>query len=235
MKYVLRIKRQKDRTSSAYWQTIAYDCENTQKETVATVLWAVDNGRVDRDIDGNVLEPIGWECSCLQKKCGSCAMIIDGTPGLACDFFLDKHKGKRPITVEPLKKFPVVRDLIVDRNVMRENLKKLQAWMVSDAVVPDEKHREMMYDASRCLQCGCCLEVCPNYCSGEEFFGAAGALPVSRIINATGKEGRADIRKNYKKHIYKGCGKALSCQNVCPAKIEMDRTLSSMNAFTNWN
>jgi succinate dehydrogenase / fumarate reductase iron-sulfur subunit len=235
MKYILQIKRQKDGQTESYWQTIEYVCENAEKETVATVLRAVDNGRVDRDIAGNVMEPIGWECSCLQKKCGSCAMIIDGKPGLACDFFLDKHTGKLPITVEPLKKFPVVRDLIVDRSVMRENLKKLQVWMTADAIVPDEKHREIMYDASRCLQCGCCLEVCPNFCSGESFFGAAGALPISRILNATEKKSRTNIKKNYKEHIYKGCGKALSCQNVCPAKIKMDRTLSSINAFANWS
>jgi succinate dehydrogenase / fumarate reductase iron-sulfur subunit len=235
MKYILQIKRQKDGQTEGYWQTIEYACENAEKETVATVLRAVDNGRVDRDIAGNVMEPIGWECSCLQKKCGSCAMIIDGKPGLACDFFLDKHTGNLPIMVEPLKKFPVVRDLIVDRSVMRENLKKLQVWMTADAIVPDEKHREIMYDASRCLQCGCCLEVCPNFCSGESFFGAAGALPISRILNATEKNSRTNIKKNYKEHIYKGCGKALSCQNVCPAKIKMDRTLSSINAFTNWS
>jgi succinate dehydrogenase / fumarate reductase iron-sulfur subunit len=235
MKYILQIKRQKEGQTKGYWQTIEYACENAEKETIATVLRAVDYGRVDRDIDGNLIEPIGWECSCMQKKCGSCAMIIDGKPGLACDFFLDKHAGKRPITVEPLKKFPVVRDLIVDRSVMRENLKKLQVWMAEEAIVPDEKHREIMYDASRCLQCGCCLEVCPNFCSGGSFFGAAGALPISRIINATERNGRTNIKKNYKEYIDKGCGKALSCQNVCPAKIKMDRTLSSINAFTNWS
>jgi succinate dehydrogenase / fumarate reductase iron-sulfur subunit len=235
MKYTLKIKRQKAGNTEYYWQIIEYVCENAEKETIATVLRAVNHGKVDRDIDGNALEPIAWECSCLQKKCGSCAMIIDGKPRLACDFFLKQHTGKLPITVEPLKKFPVVRDLIVDRSIMQENLKKLQVWMQMEAIVPDEKHREMMYDASRCLQCGCCLEVCPNFCSGESFFGAAGALPISRIINATEKESQTNIKKNYKEHVYKGCGKALSCQNVCPAKIKLDRTLSSINTFMKWS
>jgi succinate dehydrogenase / fumarate reductase iron-sulfur subunit len=235
MKYTLKIKRQKSGNTEYYWQIIEYVCENAEKETIATVLRAVNHGKVDRDIDGNALEPIAWECSCLQKKCGSCAMIIDGKPRLACDFFLKQHTGKLPITVEPLKKFPVVRDLIVDRSIMQENLKKLQVWMQMEAIVPDEKHREMMYDASRCLQCGCCLEVCPNFCSGESFFGAAGALPISRIINATEKESQTNIKKNYKEHVYKGCGKALSCQNVCPAKIKLDRTLSSINTFMKWS
>jgi succinate dehydrogenase / fumarate reductase iron-sulfur subunit len=110
---------------------------------------------------------------------------------------------------------------------MRENLKKMQAWMASEAIVPSEKQGERMYDASRCLQCGCCLEVCPNFCAGDEFFGAAAAVPVARILQAGGKAG-------YKDHFYKGCGKSLACRDICPAKIDMDRTLASTNALSIW-
>jgi succinate dehydrogenase / fumarate reductase iron-sulfur subunit len=224
MKYQLRIKRQKEPDSESYWQDIEYLCEDGEKETVATVLQAVENGTAG-------IEPVAWECSCLQKKCGSCAMVIDGRPGLACAFFLNEHKGKKPITVEPLRKFPVIRDLIVDRSVMQENLKKIQAWMETEAVVPCEKKRELMYDASRCLQCGCCLEVCPNYLAGDEFYGAAGAMPISRIINATGKKDSMNKKKSYYEHVYKGCGKSLACLDICPANIKTDRTLSSLNAL----
>jgi succinate dehydrogenase / fumarate reductase iron-sulfur subunit len=234
MIYKLQIKRQSEKNTESYWQTIEYICENDENETIATVLSAVENGVVNKDIDGNILEPIAWECSCLQNKCGSCAMIIDGRPGLACDFFLNRHKGKKPILLEPLRKFPVVRDLIVDRSVMRENLKKIQAWMASEAVDFNEKKEELMYDASRCLQCGCCLEVCPNFCAGEDFYGAAGAVPVSRIINATDKKKRKNIKKNYNEHIYKSCGKSLACLDICPAKIKIDRMLSSSNALAKW-
>jgi succinate dehydrogenase / fumarate reductase iron-sulfur subunit len=161
-------------------------------------------------------------------------MVIDGRPQLACNFFLKDHRGKKPIVVEPLRKFPVVRDLIVDRSIMRENLKKLQTWMASEAVYSGEKQREKMYDASRCMQCGCCLEVCPNFCAGDTFFGAAGAVPLARIINASEKASEKEIKKNYKEHFYKGCGKSLACLDVCPAKIEIDRTLSGTNALAIW-
>jgi succinate dehydrogenase / fumarate reductase iron-sulfur subunit len=224
MNYQLQIKRQKDRDSESYWQNVSYTCDDDKNETVATVLSSLED------------EPykIAWECSCLQKKCGSCAMIIDGRPQLACSFFLRDHKGKKPIVIEPLRKFPVVRDLIVDRSIMRENLKKLRAWMSSEACLRGERQNEKMYDASRCLQCGCCLEVCPNFCAGDEFFGAAGAVPLSRIIQASEKTSEKEIKKNYITHIYKGCGKSLACLDICPAKIEMDRTLSSTNALAVW-
>jgi succinate dehydrogenase / fumarate reductase iron-sulfur subunit len=234
MIYKLQIKRQMGKNTEPYWQSFEYICENDENETIATVLTAVENGLVNRDINGNILEPIAWECSCLQKKCGSCAMIIDGRPGLACGFFLNRHKGKKPIVIEPLRKFPVVRDLIVDRSVMRENLKKIQAWLETDAVAFNEKKEELIYDASRCLQCGCCLEVCPNFCAGDDFFGAASAVPVSRIMNATDKKNRKDIKKNYDEHIYKGCGKSLACLDICPAKIKIDRMLSSSNVLAKW-
>ena len=66
------------------------------------------------DIDGIPVGEIAWECSCLQKKCGACAMRINGVPRLACDTKIGDLKSKT-VTLEPLKKFPVVRDLIVDR------------------------------------------------------------------------------------------------------------------------
>jgi succinate dehydrogenase / fumarate reductase iron-sulfur subunit len=99
--------------------------------------------------------------------------------------------------------------------------------MVSEAMIAGEKQGERMYDASRCLQCGCCLEVCPNFCAGNDFFGAATAVPVARILQAGGKV-------NYKDYFYEGCGKSLACRDICPAKIDMDQTLSSTNALAIW-
>jgi succinate dehydrogenase / fumarate reductase iron-sulfur subunit len=117
---------------------------------------------------------------------------------------------------------------------MRENLKNIQAWMTDKACVTAEKKVEIMYEASRCLQCGCCLEVCPNFCGGENFYGAAGAVPTARIINASDRKEQKHIKKNYNKYVYSGCGKSLACQNICPAKINVDRMLSRTNAITNW-
>jgi succinate dehydrogenase / fumarate reductase iron-sulfur subunit len=106
--------------------------------------------------------------------------------------------------------------------------------MTSDAVFSGDKQREKMYDASRCLQCGCCLEVCPNYCAGDTFFGAAGAVPASRILNASERTAAKDLKADYKEHFYKGCGRSLACRDICPAKIDMDRTLSGSNVLAIW-
>ena len=75
------------------------------------------------DCDGKEADEIQWECGCMVRKCGACAMRINGRPRLACDTFLHTLKS-RNITLEPLSKFPLVKDLIVDRSAVFKNLKK---------------------------------------------------------------------------------------------------------------
>jgi succinate dehydrogenase / fumarate reductase iron-sulfur subunit len=110
---------------------------------------------------------------------------------------------------------------------MHENLKKLKVWTSEAAIAPKEKTIERMYDASRCLQCGCCLEVCPNFCAGEAFYGTAAAVPFSRVA-------QAGENKTYQEHVYQGCGKSFACRDICPAKIDLDRMLSRTNALAIW-
>mgnify|MGYP002237783630 CR=1 FL=1 len=97
----------------------------------------------------------------MVRKCGACAMLINERPRLACSTFLHTLKGST-ITLEPLRKFPLVRDLIIDRSILFENLKKLNLWLESEAYMNPWTH-EPRYQSARCLMCGCCLEVCPNF------------------------------------------------------------------------
>src|SRR5262245_62401288 len=79
---------------------------------------------------GERVPPPAWEASCLEEVCGSCAMLINGRARMACSALVDKLE--QPITLEPLRKFPVVRDLQVDRGVIFENLKRVKAWVPID-------------------------------------------------------------------------------------------------------
>lgn len=133
----------------------------------------------------------------------------------------------------PLKKFPVVRDLIVDRSVMRENLIAIHNWLEVEAR-HSRKNVDLAYDASRCIQCGCCLEVCPNFTAGDSFFGAAAFVPASRVLSELPKGKKYAIISEYGKHIYNGCGKSLSCHNICPVGIDVEHKLSNSNAVVVW-
>ncbi len=223
MRVKIKIKRQQSPESEPYFQTFAWNCD--ESTTVATILREMNEA-------GDPENEIAWECSCLQKKCGACAMVINGSPRLACDTKIGELKSKS-VVLEPLKKFPVVRDLIVDRRILRENLIALHNWLEREAVV-NQKNTDLAYDASRCLQCGCCLEVCPNFTVDDSFFGAAAFVPASRILSELPKSKKYEILGEYKKYIYSGCGKSLSCHDVCPAEIDVERKLSNSNAVAVW-
>jgi len=195
---------------------------------VASALNLINEGGYT-DSEGREVTEISWECSCLQKKCGACAMVINKRPRLACDTFLKEFVKCKTLTIEPLRKFPVIRDLVVDRSILFENLKTLKLWSGEGVDIP-EKNTDLAYEASRCLQCGCCLEICPNFYAGGAFFGAAGFVPTTRLLTSLDSKEREIIKKEYAKHEYAGCGKSFACANICPAGIPVEKLLVNSNA-----
>lgn len=224
MKYLLNIYRQKDRAAKGYFQEYTIETDD-EKMTVAQALRTINQAHPE--------DEIRWENSCLQKKCGACAMVIGGVPALACERVLKETAKKGKLQIEPLRKFPVIADLIVDRSTLFADLEAMRMWTEEDLHLT-QAQTEIAYEASRCLQCGCCLEVCPNFYAGGKFFGMAGMAPASRLIAAEpGKEGEA-LRKEYRRHVYDGCGKSLACQNICPAKVDVEHLMSRSNAASVW-
>ncbi len=230
MRFLIDIERRRDPKDKPYIQSFIYETED-RGHTVATALTWLNSIRDLKDTEGNSAEPIEWDRNCLQKKCGACAMVINGKPGLACDKRLF-DLGAR-ITLSPLKKFPKVRDLLVDRSIMEKNLVKMRVWMEGNAS-HYESVKDITYDASRCLQCGCCLEICPNFYDEGDFTGMAAAVGASRVLMEMGREEGREAYRTYERSFYKGCGKSLACRNICPAKIDIDRTLSGSNAVAVW-
>ena len=221
---IVKIKRQSAPNEPSFWQSFNYD--GPTNVTVSAILDALNYTDDLYDIDGNSATRINWECSCMQKTCGGCAMVINGVPALACATFADKIKGKE-LVLEPLSKFPVICDLVVDREVIYKNLNQAKAYLDSVAK-SDARHRDQQYSVAKCLKCGLCLEVCPNYHPGAQFFGAVLANE-SYLIASQSIDKKPLIVKEYKKHFSSGCSKALSCQKVCPAKIETLTSILRMN------
>ena len=172
MKIKLDILRRKNQNEQPYHQIIEYEIQD-ENTTLAAALTDINSRSDIKDMEGKPVGKIRWECSCMQKKCGACAMVINSVPRLACDTKLSEFQKKGKVTVEPLRKFPVIADLAVDRSILFENLKTLKLWLNEAADLPDNC-RDTAYEASECLQCGCCLEVCPNFYVGGVFFGILG-------------------------------------------------------------
>jgi succinate dehydrogenase / fumarate reductase iron-sulfur subunit len=231
MEKKIKILRQENKDAILYWQIFSYSFDNGN-ETVANALTSLNRREVLRDIDGDRADKISWQCSCLQKKCGACAMRINGVPRLACDAKLANCEGEI-IQLEPLKKFPLVKDLMVDRTVMFENLKQLKVWFEEETTAKNTKTEDVQ-NSSRCLQCGCCLEVCPNFMIDGKFKGLAAGIPLTRLIMELPDAQKKDVYRNYRKNVYSGCGKSLSCHNICPAGIDTEHLMVKSNAVAVW-
>lgn len=221
---IVKIKRQNSPKTPFYWQSFIYD--GPTHVTVSAILDALNYTDDLFDIEGNKASRIRWECSCMQAVCGGCAMIVNGKPSLACETYVDNVKGKE-LVIEPLSKFPVIADLMVDRSIIYENLTKAKAYLENIAK-SDKKNYNQQYTVAKCLKCGLCLEVCPNYHPGGEFYGAILANE-SYLIDSQSVDKKPQIIKEYKKHFGAECSKALSCQKVCPVGIETITSIMKMN------
>ena len=221
---IVKIKRQSTPTSAPYWQSFSYN--GPLHVTVSAVLDALNYTDDLFDTEGKPAPRIKWECSCMQAVCGGCAMVINNIPALACNTFVDKV-AKDELILEPLSKFPVVADLIVDRSIIYESLNNAKAYLDS-LPVSNKKEHEHQYSVAKCLKCGLCLEVCPNYHSGGMFYGAVFANE-SYLITSQSSENPKELVNEYKTHFGAGCSKALSCQTVCPAGIETITSIMKMN------
>jgi succinate dehydrogenase subunit B (EC 1.3.5.1) len=95
---------------------------------VISALMAIQQNPVTAD--GQKTTPVTWDMNCLEEVCGACSMVINGRPRQSCSTLIDQLE--QPVRLEPMKTFPVVRDLQVDRSRMFNALKKVKAWVPID-------------------------------------------------------------------------------------------------------
>lgn len=220
----VNILRQKTPFSEPYWESFIYD--GPEDNTVAGVIDYLNYHDDITDAEGKRTTRIGWECSCLQGICGACAMVINGTPALACETFLSDMKGKE-LSIRPLQKFPVIHDLVIDRSSIHENLKQANIYIGEYQPSSDVDH-DHQYAAAKCLKCGLCLEVCPNYSAGKTFYGAVFANDCYLVASRNRSKASA-MGKMYADHFANACSKSLSCMDVCPMKIPTLASMAKLN------
>jgi len=231
----LRILRQDGPGQESYWQNFSIPYRPNMN-IISALQWIQRNPATK---EGKSVSPVVWDCNCLEEVCGACTMIINGMVRQACTALIDDIEN--PITLRPMTKFPVVRDLWVDRQRMFEALKKVKAWIPIDGTYDlgegpkmPEVDREVAYDLSRCITCGCCLEVCPQYKLTNDFMGVS-AIQQARLFNShpTGKMNsheRLDALMGPDGIV--GCGNAQNCVEVCPKELPLIESLSEIQRAT---
>jgi succinate dehydrogenase / fumarate reductase, iron-sulfur subunit len=188
---------------------------------------------------GEATTPIAWDMNCLEEVCGACSMVINGRPRQSCSALVDQLE--QPIRLEPMRTFPVVRDLQVDRSRMFDSLKRVKAWIPIDGTYDlgpgprmPEKKRQWAYELSKCMTCGVCLEACPNVNSKSDFIGPQ-SLSQVRLFNAhpTGA-----LNKGERLETIMGdgglanCGNSQNCVQSCPKGIPLTTSIAALNRDT---
>lgn len=227
-----RIRRQDGPDAEAYWQEFGIPWR--EGLNVVSALMVIRANPLTTG--GERVDPVAWEHNCMEEVCGACSMLINGRPRQACSTQL--HDLEQPVVLEPLGKFPLVRDLAVDRSRMFEALHKVKAWIPLDGPYdihergPRISPREWQdqYIFSRCMTCGCCLQACPQYGPGLDFIGPA-ALAQAAVKNVH-PSGRYNSGERLQTVMGVGgvsdCGNAQNCVQVCPKEIPLTTAIARL-------
>lgn len=251
------VLRQDGPQQPSYWQRFSVPYERDMN--VISVLQKIAS--IARTADGQLVAPVAWDCNCLEEVCGACTMNINGKVRQACTALVDKLLEDDPEKIElrAMSKFPVVRDLVVDRSRMFATLKKVKAWLPVDSYYDigpaprqSQEAQQAAYALSKCMTCGCCLEVCPQYLkieltrkegeTDEEFhareteayhrsFMGAAAIAQVDLFN-THPTGQMTSRDRLDALVDEGgiqvCGNAQNCVQVCPKDIPLTTSIARM-------
>lgn len=228
---LIKIRRQLTPDTKPVWEE--FEITYRRNMNVTSALMDIAANPVTRD--GKKTTPVTYDSNCLEEVCGSCAMLINGRARMACSALLDNLE--QPIKLEPLSKFPVVRDLAVDRKVLFENLKAVKAWVPIDGTYDlgsgprmSMEEQEAAYPLSRCISCCCCMEACPQFNESTDFVGAATISQV-RLFN-THPTGAALKRERLTALMGDGgiqeCGYAQNCVEICPKDIPLTKSISEI-------
>ncbi len=172
---------------------------------------------------------------CRAAICGSCAMMINGRPRLACKTMTLTLPSR--ITIMPLPVFKLIGDLAVDTGTWFRNLQvKTEAWIHTKKkfdpkaleVRMENKTAEAIYEPERCIECGCCVASCITANIREEFLGATGINRVGRfMIDPRDERTEADYYEvvGNEEGAF-GCVGLMACDDNCPIDVPLQQQLA---------
>ena len=188
--------------------------------------WVVLDGlnHVKDRIDGT----LAYRWSCRMGVCGSCGMMVNGEPKLTCETFLTDY-APGPVRIEPLRNFPVIRDLIVDIGDFMRKLATVKPWIVREEEKPLSagEYRQTPQELddykqySMCINCMLCYSACPVYGQDPHFIGPAVIALAQRYNLDSRDEGSAERMAVLSEHdgIW-GCTFVGECTKVCPKHVD---------------
>ena len=170
---------------------------------------------------------LSYRWSCRMGICGSCGMTVNGEPKLTCATFLADY-APGPVRVEPLRNFPVIRDLVVDLGDFMQKLVRVKPWIVRSVEKPlaageylqSPEEMDEYKQFSMCINCMLCYAACPIYGLDPKFIGPAAIALAQRYNLDSRDEGAAERLEILSEHegIW-GCTFVGECTKVCPKNV----------------
>ena len=208
--------------------------------------WVVLDGLnyVKDRLDGT----LSYRWSCRMGICGSCGMTVNGEPKLTCATLLADY-APGPVRVEPLRNFPVIRDLVVEIGDFMRKLNRVKPWIIrkDHKSLSDGEYRQTPQEMdeysqfSMCINCMLCYAACPIYGLDQEFIGPAAIALAQRYNLDSRDEGARERNEVLSEHdgIW-GCTFVGECTKVCPKDVDpagaiqrykLTAALDSLRAF----
>jgi len=223
MKVTLKIQRfDPAADAKPHWKEYEVDVEPTDRllDALQQVKWHQDG-------------TLAFRRSCAHGVCGSDALTINSVNRLACKVLmadLGSH-----VTVEPLRGFPIVKDLVVDMDPFFEKYRSVKPYLINDDPPPpteryqDQKDRARIDDTTRCILCGACTGSCPSFWGNREYIGPAAIVQAHRFIFDSRDQGaneRLEIL-NDRNGVWR-CRTVFNCVGACPREIDVTRAIGEV-------
>lgn len=201
--------------SAPYLQTFDVPCDDT-----TSILDAI--GYIKDHLD----KSLSYRWSCRMAICGSCGVMVDKVPKLACKSFMREYP--TGVIIEPLANFPIEKDLIVDMSSFIERLEAIKPYIIGNDRTPEDgvnkqtpAQMEKYKQFANCINCGLCYAACPQFGLNPEFIGPA-ALTLAHRYNLDSRDnGKAERMKliNSDNGAW-GCTFVGYCSKVCPKHVD---------------
>ena len=190
------------------------------------------------DIRENQDPTLQFDFVCRAGICGSCAMLINGKPSLACRTLTKNLPNE--IHLAPLPGFALIGDLSVDTGKwMRGMSERLETWIhlqeeAIDLTQLEDKMEPQLanniYELERCIECGCCIAACGTAQMRDDFIGAVGINQIARF-KLDPRDHRTDT--DYYTVIGDdtgvfGCMTLLGCEDMCPKELPLAQQIAYM-------
>lgn len=228
--FLMKIRRQDDPEGLPYWEK--FEVPHEFGMTVARALESIGELIDHSEVSG--VSPVCFDHACNKGVCGSCTMLINGKVALACKTRIDDLSS--PITVSPLTKFSVVRDLKVDRDRLADAFEKCMLWVELDdyelrSVDVEGAASGDAVDYEGCVMCGACLEACPQVSDRSAYIGAYAFGNMMAFCNTPHGKRDEDVRLAHaaERGGVSDCAGVMNCERVCPSGIELSKAIGTLN------